>query len=241
MTDYNKNGIEKMGANMLVSPFNDYALVFNADGTAAIVSDPFDTTNQKETIALGSTGIATFANGAVFSGSATFSGTTALPTGTTVAAGTGSETGTLTGTIHVDTTVTTSAATSKTTIVSYSLPANSLSANGKGVRILAWGSCAANGNNKTVTIDVGAGGTTVATTGAVANNNGAWRLDATLVRTGAATSISSGTAISAATAANTVAADTSSWSAACTIALTATNGTASDDTIFKGWMIQHLS
>lgn len=43
MADYNKDGVQYVG-NMLVGPQNDYGVVFNHDGSFAIVADPFGAT-----------------------------------------------------------------------------------------------------------------------------------------------------------------------------------------------------
>lgn len=78
----------------------------------------------------------------------------------------------------------------------YSMPANSFDASGRGVTITAAGNFAANGNTKTVKMilnpstavvgsTVGAGGTTIASTGAVTQNGGAWVMNASLFKRGA--------------------------------------------------------
>jgi hypothetical protein len=79
----------------------------------------------------------------------------------------------------------------------YSLPAGSLDQAGREIAISASGGYAANGNTKTVKIivgpasavvgsTVGAGGTTIASTGAVATNGAGWSLEASIVKYGAA-------------------------------------------------------
>jgi hypothetical protein len=81
----------------------------------------------------------------------------------------------------------------------FSIPANAFSAAGKMVSITANGSFAANGNTKTVKIifnpatavvgsTVGSGGTTIASTGAVATNNAGWQLSASVTKYGIANS-----------------------------------------------------
>lgn len=184
-------------------------------------------------------GTQTVTGNKTFSGSVALTSTTSLPNGTTVAMGTGAATPTVGGILHVNTTQTTSAATAKTTLVSYSLPTSSLSANGKAVRAVAWGTCAANGNNKTVTIDIG--GAVASTTGAVANNAGTWFVEAICVRTGASAEKNIGRALSATTAAATYNTDTASTAASITIAVTGTNGTASTDIIFEGLVVEALN
>ena len=82
-------------------------------------------------------------------------------------------------------------------LASFSIPASSFDVAGRGVKVSAWGSFAATGNNKTVKIIanpasatvgnvVGASGTTIATTGVVTTNNGSWMIEAYLYKYGAA-------------------------------------------------------
>ncbi len=83
-------------------------------------------------------------------------------------------------------------------IAVYSLPANSLVANGQGLNIIAQGSFAANGNTKDVKIIFGCttavvgstvtGGTTIADTAAVTTNGGGWAIEANVFKYGAANS-----------------------------------------------------
>lgn len=77
----------------------------------------------------------------------------------------------------------TGADTTEITAHTYTLPANSLSANGKAVRVRAWGTTAANANNKTWKLQWG--GTDIYTTGAVAANAKNWAIEATIIRTAA--------------------------------------------------------
>lgn len=81
----------------------------------------------------------------------------------------------------------------------FSLPANSFDVAGRGLQITASGSFAANGNTKRIKIifnpatavvgsTVGAGGTTIADSGAVTTNGGGWQLSANVFKYGAANS-----------------------------------------------------
>lgn len=70
-------------------------------------------------------------------------------------------------------------------LITYSVPAATLSSDGDSLEISAWGTFAANGNNKTIKIKFG--GTTILDTGAVAANSGSWVIRATVVRTSATT------------------------------------------------------
>lgn len=67
-------------------------------------------------------------------------------------------------------------------LITYSLPANSLSANGKGVRVTAWGTGANNANAKTLTMNFGA--TTMVTCSMSGNQDLIWRIQALIFRTG---------------------------------------------------------
>lgn len=67
-------------------------------------------------------------------------------------------------------------------LMTYSLPANSLNATGKAVRITAWGRTANNANAKTVELKFGAQG--IASLACTINQLGFWKVDAIVVRTG---------------------------------------------------------
>lgn len=101
----------------------------------------------------------------------------------TMAQGTGSGSASLSGVGATGTTVAPTTGTVKQTLATYTLPQNSFSANGKGIRIRAWGVTAANGNSKTLGIDFGA--TTVGTITSTANN-GVVRVEALVIRSAAA-------------------------------------------------------
>ncbi|KKM16715.1 hypothetical protein LCGC14_1683010, partial [marine sediment metagenome] len=106
--------------------------------------------------------------------------------GLILAAGTGTEIYNSAGVIHVDTTqAATGANTDETTLASYSLPANTLSADNASIEIEAWGTVAANNNAKTIRLKFGS---TTLTTGVLAQtgtDGGAWKIRGTVVRTGA--------------------------------------------------------
>lgn len=69
-------------------------------------------------------------------------------------------------------------------LISVTLEADSLHANGQTLEITAWGTCEANGNNKTAKLHFG--GTEICTTGAVAANDKRWMLKALVHRTAVA-------------------------------------------------------
>lgn len=78
--------------------------------------------------------------------------------------------------------------TAETLMASQTVPANSLTATGKGVGFLAYGQLAANTNNKTVSIEFGTAAGTAGTVLGTCNFNAAagsfWRIDGVIYRTG---------------------------------------------------------
>lgn len=125
----------------------------------------------------------------------------------------------------------------------YSLPANSLVDNGRGIRIRAWGHTAANANNKTVQINFGA---STYTTGAIGANGKDYYIEVTVVRTGsnAQTWVAQGYAnalpISFAGSATTGTL-TQTESGAITISTTLTDGTSSaGDIVESGFEVDAL-
>ena len=84
---------------------------------------------------------------------------------------------------NIDTTAVGNVGTGEDVLITYSLPADTLSDDGKGVRITAWGSVAVNGNTKTVRLDFGA--TTIRAIGPSAISGLDWRIDGLVFRTSA--------------------------------------------------------
>jgi hypothetical protein len=74
-------------------------------------------------------------------------------------------------------------------LMTYSLPANALSADGMGIEVISFGTFAANGNNKTVTQYFGS---TALATDASATSAGRWYSQFFIIRTGATAQIGSG-------------------------------------------------
>lgn len=108
---------------------------------------------------------------------------------TTPASQAGLSTGTFKpeGVISVNTTSTGNGAdTTEDTLLTYSLPAKALSANGKGIKIRAWGTTAANADNKTMKLYFGS---EVIATATAATNNKNWFLELEVFRTGASTQV----------------------------------------------------
>jgi hypothetical protein len=98
-------------------------------------------------------------------------------------AGSGTATYKPSGVIHVSTTIAgTPASLTETDLWTYSLPANTLNANGQSLRITFKLTAAANGNNKTLNFYFGA---TTVTTVVLSTNNADVAVVARIVRTGA--------------------------------------------------------
>lgn len=98
--------------------------------------------------------------------------------------GTGSGTAALIGKAHINTTTIGNVGGGPDDLMSYALPANSLSANGKGVRITAWGKTASNANVKTLTPVFGSNLANITFTTSIL---GAWWAEIIVLRTGAST------------------------------------------------------
>lgn len=169
-----------------------------------------------------------------------------IANGTTITEGTGSATAVIGGVLTVNTTATgTGADTNETTLWTYDLPANTLSANNKGVRITVWGTGAANGNTKTIRVKFG--GSTVSALAATTSGLD-WCATVEVWRTGAATQVSMGRMVFGADTSNGGAVrmdyvtPTETLSGAVTIKMTGQNGTASaNDIVFRGAMVEALN
>ena len=158
-------------------------------------------------------------------------------------AGTGTETLRPQGVINVDTTAAgTTAVVTEETLITYSLPLNTLSANGGGVRVKVWGTTAANTNTKTVRLYFG---TLVAASNDVttAPNALSWVLEYTAIRIGATSEDVEGRGTIGAnlqtTSFNNTAQDTG---AAITIRVSGQNGTATaNDIVAEGLLVEYLN
>lgn len=89
------------------------------------------------------------------------------------------------GSLSIDTTAAGNITIGEDDLITYTLEANSLSTNDDYVEIKAWGSFAANANNKRVKFYLGS--TALFDSAAQAANNASWSINALIVRTGAAT------------------------------------------------------
>ena len=160
-----------------------------------------------------------------------------------VNSGGGSETHRIPGVINIDTTAAaTGANQTETDLITYSLPASTLNANGKGVRVKVWGITGANTNTKTVRLYFD---TTVIASNdqTTAPNNLNWVMEFVCIRTGAsAEDVVGGGFVGAnaqTTSFNAAAKDTTT---ATTIKVTGQNGvsTASDITA-EGMLVEFLN
>lgn len=147
------------------------------------------------------------------------------------------------GYLNVDnTTQGTTAVTTEETLLSFSLPAFSMGVNGQGVRIKAWGTTAANGNNKTVRLKFGA--TNVMTTGPVASNNETWHFEAEVFRTGGATqdAVSFVSFFNGVITQAQITNPAETLTGAVTIAVSGQNGTAAaNDIVAEGFTVEYIS
>ena len=162
--------------------------------------------------------------------------------GSTFSAATNSAT--LGGVAHVNTTSAATTGTTEQILATYTLPANALSANGKGVRITAWGSTAANANSKTFRVRFGGIGGTGISALATTTASAVFHSTANVIRTGASAQVSiatinsgtSGGAASGIVNHNTaIAADTT---ATIDIVVTGTTPTAAGDLTFNGLIVE---
>ena len=85
------------------------------------------------------------------------------------------------GIVYQDFTAATTTGTSITTLYTKVLPANTINAKGRGIKITAWGTNAATADDKTTIISVG--GVTLGTTALHVGNATAWKLEVILYRT----------------------------------------------------------
>lgn len=89
------------------------------------------------------------------------------------------------GTLNVNTTAVGNVGTGEDDLITYTVPANTLSTNGDRIDFKMSGKFAANANNKQVKVKFGA--TTLLATGALAFNNVDWSAEGYVIRTGATT------------------------------------------------------
>jgi hypothetical protein len=127
------------------------------------------------------------------------------------------------------------------TVLSYTMPAGHLSANNKGIEIEAWGITAANANNKTVKLIVGA--TTLVSSGVIALNNKDWYVKGVYTRTGAATEDAVGLYGNSTptTVGPTRAAGTDNTANAIIVRVTGNCATAANDVVGAGMVVRAVN
>ena len=168
----------------------------------------------------------------------TISGTTMSDNTITIPAGSSGSNAQLGGTIYIDTTAVGNVGAGEDTLMTYAVPANTLSNDGDYLEIEAWGVTAANANNKNIKLKIGT--TTLLATGAVAANGANWWISAVIARTGASAEsiiakIISDDALIVDSA--TYTAGTQSTTAAFSITCTG-EATANDDIVQHGLIIK---
>jgi len=157
-----------------------------------------------------------------------------------IAAGIGSASFAPTGNISVNLTPIANSATANSAVMmSYSLPANSFNATGQQVYIEAWGTFAANAQNKQLWITVG--GMTFAS-GSSTGNGSTWVMRGRVYRSGASAQVAQFEGqIGASAVAMASSTDTSVETSAITISLKALSGSASGTDITQnGLKIQYF-
>jgi hypothetical protein len=155
---------------------------------------------------------------------------------TSVAVGSGTTTALVGGTLFTSTTAAATTGTAEETLMSYTMPANTLAVNGRGVRITAWGSTAANVNAKMIKVYFGTSVPAVITT---SSSGAAWRATAYMTRTGAAAQTSWGEIlVSASAAAYGAFTATEALTSTVLIKVTGTTATAAGDATATGFMVE---
>jgi len=153
--------------------------------------------------------------------------------------GSGAGYATVGGTANVNTTAVGNVGVVEDNLITYSLPANSLAANGDYIEIEAFGTFAATANVKQVKLYFGA--QVIFASGAIAANTGDWHIRGKVFRTGAATqkaiaSAATSNALLVASADYTTPAET--LSGAITIKCTG-EATANDDIVQEGLLVKY--
>lgn len=145
----------------------------------------------------------------------------------------------LVGVLNVTTTNVGNVTTGTDDLMSYTVPANTLSTNGQLLRVTAWGSTANNAAAKTVTMECGT--QQIMTQALTANLAGTWRIVAYVVRTGVATQDIFAELLQLTTIVHkqTATAGTQDETAAITIKCTGT-ATSTDDIVQDGLIVEAL-
>jgi hypothetical protein len=193
-----------------------------------------DASTARTNLGLGTIATQNANNVAVTGGSIT--GTTITSPNLDVVTGS-SSTASIGGILNVNTTGVGNIGAGEDDLITYILPASTLGTNADILEIIAWGTTAANANNKTIKLYFGS--TVLIDTGAVAANNIDWQIRALIVRKTASTEDAIADFIAGATFTNksdrTTPAET--LTGAVTIKCTGT-GTADNDIVQQGMVIK---
>ena len=156
----------------------------------------------------------------------------------------GATSGVVSGVLMVDTTAAqTDANTTEKTLWTYTLPAGAMNANGRVLRVKAFGQYAANANSKTATLKLGSNTLQAET---VTSNNLGFQMTARIIRTAASGNPSSiilrDRAGGGGSTTSLPITTSSDWSLAQVLSFTAQNGTANaGDIQFKGAIVEVLN
>lgn len=143
------------------------------------------------------------------------------------------------GVFCVNTTSQATTGTVEEILATCTIPANTLSIDGTGLRVKTWGTFAANGNSKTLNIRFGGIGGTIVGNWTSTGNATAWSVESVIVRTGAATQVAYGNGFGFNLAPRTQTASPSqTLSGAVDLVVTGTTATASGDATFLGLIVE---
>lgn len=151
--------------------------------------------------------------------------------------GTGTATAKVGGTLYITTTPATTTGTTEQSLATYTMPANTMATNGRGVRITASFTHAANTNGTIAYVRFG--GQQVAIR-ANSTSGATTRITAEVIRTGAATQWSTALATGATTGQALSGALTVDLSQTVNITATATTGTAAGDLTLDFFMVEAI-
>lgn len=174
-------------------------------------------------------------------GTGTLTGRGVLARGSTVAVGTGTATAAVGGVLHVNTTAQATTGTTLEALATYTLPANTLSANGKAIRITFWGVHAANTNSAGFQLRFGGISGTILWSASSSANGAGFSVTAVVVRTGASTQTA--TAIGGTGSAGTfmASAPTQTLSNPIDIVVAGLTAAAAGDVTFSGLIVEALN
>ena len=137
----------------------------------------------------------------------------------------------------------TDADTNEKTLFTYTLPANSLATNNHGIKILAWGTTAANANTKQVKVKFGS--VTIYDSTAIASNDNPWMYETEIYRTGASAQDflqKFGVFNAVAILPGFVSTLAEDLTANVVIEVTGQNGTGTaNDIVAQGWRVDYIS